>query len=382
MLKGNVLVVGNSGVGKSTLINAVLGEDVAITGFGVEGTTKRLEIFSSSKLPFRLIDTVGFEPGFFKEWSAIQSVNKWAKEAAEKGNEKNTINMIWFCVDGMAGKLFSKSIQNLMRACSGLSGVPIIVVVTKSYSVPERDNNIAMVKEAFDKNKKALKDLRKIIPVVASTLVINDTAYVPPEGIVELIDVTNELMPEGLKAGKDCVSAFKLERKRAMAQSMVGVAVTAGAVIGAVPIPFADAAILLPVETALINNLAKIYDIKKNDDFKEFMEMLVTAGAVGVVAKAAIGAIKAIPGVGLVASAVNAIVAGCMIAALGESSIFIFEQIALGKKSIKDIAWAREIVEAALDNKFIEKVTKILCSAKDGVDAKVISKMVMELFSK
>lgn len=40
MNKGNVLVLGNSGVGKSTLINAVLGEERAETGFGITGTTK------------------------------------------------------------------------------------------------------------------------------------------------------------------------------------------------------------------------------------------------------------------------------------------------------------------------------------------------------
>ena len=39
MKKGNVLFLGNSGVGKTTLINSILGTDAA-TGIGVSGTTK------------------------------------------------------------------------------------------------------------------------------------------------------------------------------------------------------------------------------------------------------------------------------------------------------------------------------------------------------
>ena len=67
MERGNVLVIGNSGVGKSTLINAVLGVEKTKTGAGISGTTDKLEIYESEELPFRVIDTIGFEPSYLKE---------------------------------------------------------------------------------------------------------------------------------------------------------------------------------------------------------------------------------------------------------------------------------------------------------------------------
>lgn len=47
-IKGNVLVLGNSGVGKSTLINAVIGDTVAKTSFGTRGTTSELAVYELS----------------------------------------------------------------------------------------------------------------------------------------------------------------------------------------------------------------------------------------------------------------------------------------------------------------------------------------------
>lgn len=66
MKRGNVLVIGNSGVGKSTLINSVLGVEKAKTGYGTSGTTDKLELYQSEDIPFRIIDTVGFEPSLLK----------------------------------------------------------------------------------------------------------------------------------------------------------------------------------------------------------------------------------------------------------------------------------------------------------------------------
>ena len=137
MERGNVLVIGNSGVGKSTLINAVLGEDAAMTGWGTEGTTKELKTYESAKIPFRVIDSVGFEPSLIKGQRAVNAVQKWSKDAAKKGHEDNKINIIWFCVEGTTSKLFPQTIKNVTRAISIWKSVPVIVVITKSYSVPE-----------------------------------------------------------------------------------------------------------------------------------------------------------------------------------------------------------------------------------------------------
>ena len=87
-----VLVTGARQVGKSTVINAVLGEEKAKTGFGISGTTSELEIYESDAVPFSIIDTIGFEPTFFKEKNAINAVKKWSKNSAKNGQEDKQIN--------------------------------------------------------------------------------------------------------------------------------------------------------------------------------------------------------------------------------------------------------------------------------------------------
>ena len=79
---------------KSTLINAVLGENLVKTGSGISGTTSELKIYESGKIPFRIIDTIGFEPSWMKEMEAIRAVRKWSKDSAKEGNKDTQINVI------------------------------------------------------------------------------------------------------------------------------------------------------------------------------------------------------------------------------------------------------------------------------------------------
>ena len=334
MERGNVLVIGNSGVGKSTLINSVLGEERAETSYGSEGTTKRLTIYESDSVPFRIIDSIGFEPTFFKERIAINAVKKWSKDSTKDGNNDKKINLIWFCVDGTSGKLFPKVIENLSRATSIWESVPVIVVITKSYSENDRIVNLEMVQNAFAKQKKYSKNLRGVLPVVASPFVLNDSAFAPPFGISELIQKTNELIPEGIKASEHDISIFKLNRTRALAHSTVGASTSAAIAIGAIPIGFPDAFLLTPLEVGLVNGLARIYGIEKEKESKILLDSITEVGTVSIVAKQAINYIKSIPGVNIAGAVLNAAIAGSIVTAIGEGSIYIFEQIYFCNKII------------------------------------------------
>ena len=379
MERGNVLVIGNSGVGKSTLINAVLGDEIAKTGWGTSGTTDKLTIYESTKIPFRIIDTIGFEPSYFKRSAAVRAVRRWSAQSAKKGNADTQINVIWFCVDGTSSKLFPQAIKDLISATSMWKSVPVIVAITKSYSVPERARNIEMVTAPFQKQTRTAENLRSVIPVVASTYVLNDTAFATPEGITELIDETNALMPEGIQAGALDISMFNLTRKRALAHGLVGVSTAAGVVVGAVPIPIADALILSPIETAEINALSRIYDIPRNEQSKQFFSSIVEVGTVSVAAKAAISALKAIPGVHLGTSILNALIAGSIIAILGEGSIYAFEQVYLGKKTLSDVDWVRKLMESKFSSPFIAAVTAAAQRLTDGADKQLIVKTIADL---
>lgn len=383
MEKGNVLVIGNSGVGKSTLINAVLGEEVAKSGWGTHGTTDRLDIYESKddSVPFNVIDTIGFEPGFIKEFRAINAVKQWSKECAKKGNENNQINVIWFCVDGTSSKIFPNAIRDFAQAASMWKTVPIIVVITKSYSVPEREQNILLVRDAFKTQSKLADRVKGIIPVVASPFVLNETAFASPEGITELVNLTNALMPEGKKAAKNDLTTFILNRKRFLAQTVITTATAGGAVVGAVPIPFPDAVLLTPTEIAEVNAIARIYEIEKNDDSKPFLDSIIKSGTVSLAAKTVITTLKAIPGIRIGVSVINAIIAGVIVALLGEGAAFAYEQVYLGNKTIKDIDWASKVIESKLSSSIMDKAKNALSKLTDSSDLKSIMAAIAELVS-
>ncbi|MBQ6519350.1 MAG: DUF697 domain-containing protein [Anaerolineaceae bacterium] len=236
-----------------------------------------------------------------------------------------------------------------------------------------------MVQDAFAAASRTVRP-RAILPVIAESFYLSDSVFAPPEGIPELIDLTNELLPEGKRIAVDVVAKYKLERRRAFAQAAVLSSTAAAATVGAVPIPFADALLLQPLEVAEINGIAAIYGIRKGEQAKLLRNTIVEVGTISTAAKAAISALKAIPGLNIATSVINAVIASGIAAALGEGSIYVFEQIYLGNKDISDVDWVRKILESRFAGSFVEKLKAVLESVTDGADMKDITKQIYDIF--
>lgn len=382
--KPNVVVIGNSGVGKSTLINSLFQSYVAETSIG-EATTKQLRVYESEGLGFRIIDTIGFEPGLLNQSKAISAIRKWSRDSIKNDDATHQINMIWYCIDGTSRKMFKKNIDMLAHATSVWKSVPIIVVITKSYSKPERAENVRMVYNAFKNHKKLSENLKAIVPVVATTYKIDTdlNINVTPDGLGELLTETVKFLPEGVNASIVDKNYFYLNQKRAMAHSVVGASALAGLTVGLVPIPFPDGTILTPLEVGEIKSLSKIYGVEY-DKNTELIQTIINAGTAGIIAKTALNAIKTIPGLNIAGDVLNGIVAGVIVAALGEGSVYIFEQIYTGQKSVTDTEWVKKFLDSKVAsgmagniNNIVKEYTDLLATGK-----KVTAKDVMVIILK
>ena len=64
--RANIIITGKTGVGKSTLINSVFGQDLAKVGVGTP-VTKNIQEYTKDGIPISLFDTRGLELGNYQE---------------------------------------------------------------------------------------------------------------------------------------------------------------------------------------------------------------------------------------------------------------------------------------------------------------------------
>jgi len=152
----SIIVVGQAGVGKSTLINGMLNEELAKTG-GPEIVTLENQSYKSKNMPFlRLVDTRGIELNKEKGPDKIyenaknyiyQEKSKIENENENKNNYNDYIHCIWYCVSNNG--ISEKEIEIIQKLKNIENSIPIILVYTNAQNEEIYKSVNLKIKEKF-----------------------------------------------------------------------------------------------------------------------------------------------------------------------------------------------------------------------------------------
>lgn len=142
----------------------------------------------------------------------------------------------------------------------------------------------------------------------------------------------------------DELKALEITALNEKAENAVAAAVAATTLTGAVPIPFADAPLLIAEQVTLMATICGIYGINiKKDGLKMLATAVIGTGGATIVGKTFVSNIfKLVPGIGTVAGgAISAGTAGLITLAMGKAFIEVCKMVKLGKLSEADLTAAK-----------------------------------------
>lgn len=298
----NIILLGASGVGKSSLINLVFGEEVAKIGTG-KPVTKSIEKFDNPENGIVLYDSIGYETGEDKQKEFEEEIDK----LLSKNSISEKMHLAWYCINSGGHRVIDLDIKLISKFRK--NGIPICVVLTKGDQVSEEEAN-KMANEIREKVSKI-----KIFSVTNKDF--DDGKYLE---LQSLIDWSVDSLEEGLKEGfiRTQIKNLDLKKKNAKKAILQHTAVSAGT--GFTPIPFSDAPILLGNQGALIARVMYIYNL---NSFKEVLLSSLSGLGIGTSVSAlgiwiASSLIKLIPAAGTaIGGTINAAVAAAITAAIG-----------------------------------------------------------------
>lgn len=128
----NVIIFGETGVGKSSVINLMAGREVALTSPNLKACTLQAtqHLFSlPAEVPLRIFDTVGLEEPYFGVNTFLGAIEK-AHELVTSLHRAGGIDLLLFCIKG--GRI-TAAMQRSYRLFFEIlceSRVPLAIVVT------------------------------------------------------------------------------------------------------------------------------------------------------------------------------------------------------------------------------------------------------------
>jgi uncharacterized protein (DUF697 family) len=318
----NLAIFGKTGVGKSTLVNAIFGEEVARTGIG-EPITRGSHLYLDRVGHLGLIDTQGVEIGRDTK-QLLADLNQVVKLSRRQPPSEH-IHVTWYCVRGM-DRRFEDAEADFVERLVEL-GLPVIMVLTQ---VPMRDGryhpDAVTLAEHIDARRLPIHAARVFMTYAKPDEFAGHAAH----GLMEVLDATFRVAPGAVHGALTAAQEIDSARKAKEAQKHIGIAASMAAGAAVSPIPFSDAAMLVPIQLGMMARIAQIYQIKF--ERAALMAIASTTAATSAGRATFTGLLKLVPGAGTVAGGVvGAGVASSFTFAMGQAWLVVCQNAASGK---------------------------------------------------
>lgn len=213
----NILVAGITGTGKSTLINAVFGEEMAKTGIG-RPVTDRIDEYGSVADKIHIWDTVGLELDTAKTQESIASIKATISSKNGSKDLYDRIHAIWYCIDSGSGRYQGAELDFIKQLHD--IGVPFIIVLTKCTELEE-------IVDAFEElinetnRSMGLSDVDTVQVLAKEVATRGGANVIPAFGLDNLVETTLSRLPSFIKSGFIAAQRVSQAEKRKACEDII-----------------------------------------------------------------------------------------------------------------------------------------------------------------
>ncbi len=211
----NIIVAGISGVGKSTLLNAVFGSELAQTGKG-RAVTAQMAEYGRVGMPVHIWDTVGLELDAEKTKKSIKAIKETISEKTMSKDMFDRIHAIWYCINSATHKYQAAESEFIKELYS--MGVPFIIVLTQCIEEQEEVDDFAEIIKRI--NREMGMEGIEIVQVCAMEYKMRGFTL-PAFGLDDLVDATMRKLPHFIKSGFAAAQRVSKNQKRNQCEEII-----------------------------------------------------------------------------------------------------------------------------------------------------------------